>query len=50
MKLYNFNFGPFPQRLNIYLAEKNLPDVKRIILAPLPISLHGRRTRLPRSL
>lgn len=31
MKLYNFAFGPYPQRLNIYLAEKCPADVERII-------------------
>ena len=29
MKLYNFDFGPYPQRVNIYLAEKGLTDVER---------------------
>lgn len=27
LKLYNFAFGPYPQRLNIYLSEKNLSGV-----------------------
>ena len=27
MELYNFAFGPYPQRLNIYLAEKQPADV-----------------------
>ncbi len=31
MKLYNFGFGPYPQRLNIYLAEKGLSDVQRVM-------------------
>lgn len=31
MKLYNFGFGPYPQRVNIYLAEKGLFDVQRVI-------------------
>ncbi|TKT69473.1 glutathione S-transferase family protein [Aquamicrobium sp. LC103] len=31
IKLYNFAFGPYPQRLNIYLAEKNPTNVERII-------------------
>lgn len=33
IKLYNFAFGPYPQRLNIYLAEKGLSDVETIIFA-----------------
>lgn len=42
IRLYNFAFGPYPQRVNIYLAEKNPPDVERVIfdapdkLADLP--------------
>ena len=31
IKLYNFAFGPYPQRLNIYLAEKNPANVECII-------------------
>lgn len=31
MRLYNFAFGPYPQRLNIYLAEKRPANVQRII-------------------
>lgn len=31
IKLYNFAFGPYPQRLNIYLAEKNPANVEVII-------------------
>ena len=31
MKLYNFGFGPYPQRVNIYLAEKGLFDVQRVM-------------------
>lgn len=31
MKLYNFAFGPYPQRLNIYLAEKGAANVERIL-------------------
>ena len=27
MELFNFAFGPYPQRLNIYLAEKRPVDV-----------------------
>jgi glutathione S-transferase len=34
MKLYNFAFGPYPQRVTIYLAEKGLPDVDLIRLEP----------------
>ncbi|SCY92561.1 glutathione S-transferase family protein [Paracoccus tibetensis] len=33
MKLYNFSFGPYPQRLNIYLAEKNPHNVDQIIFS-----------------
>lgn len=29
--LYNFVFGPYPQRLNIYLAEKNPQNVELIL-------------------
>jgi glutathione S-transferase len=37
MKLYNFSFGPYPQRVNIYLAEKRPAGVERIIYrAPDP--------------
>lgn len=32
MKLYNFAFGPYPQRVNIYLAEKTPAGIERIIL------------------
>lgn len=31
IKLYNFAFGPYPQRLNIYLAEKNPANVELIL-------------------
>ncbi|MCP8896987.1 glutathione S-transferase family protein [Shinella daejeonensis] len=31
IKLYNFAFGPYPQRLNIYLAEKTPANVEFII-------------------
>lgn len=31
IKLYNFAFGPYPQRLNIYLAEKNPATVELVI-------------------
>ena len=31
MKLYNFAFGPYPQRLNIYLAEKRPVGIEQII-------------------
>lgn len=31
MKIYNFAFGPYPQRVNIYLAEKSPPNVERVI-------------------
>ena len=31
VKLYNFAFGPYPQRLNIYLAEKKPADVELIL-------------------
>lgn len=31
IKLYNFAFGPYPQRLNIYLAEKNPQNVELIL-------------------
>lgn len=31
IKLYNFAFGPYPQGLNIYLAEKNPANVDFII-------------------
>lgn len=31
MRLYNFAFGPYPQRLNIYLAEKRPAGVERIL-------------------
>ncbi len=34
MRLYNFAFGPYPQRLTIYLAEKGLADVELIRLEP----------------
>ena len=32
MKLYNFPFGPYPQRANIYVAEKGLIDIEVILL------------------
>lgn len=32
MKLYNFAFGPYPQRVNIYLAEKAPANLEWIIL------------------
>lgn len=32
-RLYNYAFGPYPQRLNIYLAEKNPPAVERIMFS-----------------
>lgn len=31
IKLYNFAFGPYPQRLNIYLAEKDPQNVELIL-------------------
>jgi glutathione S-transferase len=34
MKLYNFGFGPYPQRLTIYLAEKGIPDVDVVTFDP----------------
>lgn len=34
MRLYNFAFGPYPQRLTIYLTEKGLTDVELIRLEP----------------
>lgn len=34
MKLYNFAFGPYPQRVTIYLAEKGLTEVELIRLEP----------------
>ncbi|RZN34698.1 glutathione S-transferase family protein [Bradyrhizobium sp. Leo121] len=34
MKLYNFAFGPYPQRLTIYVAEKGLTDIELIRLDP----------------
>ena len=27
MKLYNFEFGPYPQRIKIYLVEKGITDI-----------------------
>ncbi|MDI4235066.1 hypothetical protein AAFX91_05735 [Bradyrhizobium sp. 31Argb] len=30
MKLYNFPFGPYPQRLTIYVPEKGLTDIELI--------------------
>lgn len=34
MKLYNFPFGPYPERVTIYVAEKGLTDVELIRLEP----------------
>ena len=31
IKLYNFALGPYPQRLNIYLAETNPTNVEFIL-------------------
>lgn len=30
MNLYNFSWGPYPRRITIYLAEKNITDLKVI--------------------
>jgi len=30
MKLYNFRFGPYPQRVSVYLAEKGISDFELI--------------------
>jgi glutathione S-transferase len=30
MKLYNFGWGPYPRRLTLYLAEKDIPDIELI--------------------
>lgn len=30
MKLYNFSWGPYPRRVTIYLAEKNIADLELI--------------------
>ncbi len=32
MRLYNFAFGPYPQRVTIYLAEKGITDVDLVLL------------------
>lgn len=34
MKLYNFPFGPYPQRVAIYLSEKGLANIEVIHLEP----------------
>lgn len=34
MKIFNFAFGPYPQRVSIYLAEKGLKDVDVVLLDP----------------
>lgn len=34
MKLYDFSWGPYPQRVTTYLKEKNIPDVEVIDLEP----------------
>ena len=44
MKLYNFAFGPYPQRLTIYLAEKGLTDDVELIRLQPP---HGETDWLP---
>lgn len=30
MKLYNFNWGPYPRRIAIYLTEKEITDIERV--------------------
>lgn len=34
MKLYNFPYGPYPQRVTIYIAEKGLTGIELVNLEP----------------
>lgn len=34
MKLYNFPYGPYPQRVTIYIAEKGLGGIELVSLEP----------------
>lgn len=34
MRLFNFPFGPYPQRVTVYLAEKGIADIEVILLRP----------------